>query len=571
MDKKTTAAAGTPAAPEKKLSDPAALLADLPLDTLSEEQLNDLLARLKDAKKQKETEQAETEAEEPPTPYDPSAVMPDPACFTDLDGSPDEDSELIEIVPGVMLPPLTREEADILTGELNTVGNPADGSPADDNLADDKIADTDGTEAAADAPGSTGTEPDAGPQDPIAAAMERELIARRKSQRRLFIILLTVVGIMLFMLILLASYLRLYKPTIDDTLPFRPVGEETEAGEPDDDPHAPDTPVTDDDVPAPAIIDSYARREDVYNFLILGIDRAANLSDVIMIVSYDVKHQDLNVLQIPRDTYIDVGSNYHKINAYFSAAYNRSRLRGEERYRDAVASMKSFLEAGLCIKLDRYVCMDTEGFRAIIDAIGGVDIDVPFDMDYEDPFQDLYIHLKAGYQHLDGEGAEHFVRFRKAYLNGDIGRISAQQLFLTALAHQIKDNLTVSSAVSAAKAVLDYVMTDITPAECGYFAKYALSVDMAAISFTTLPGGNVANPDSGASYYVLYADAVRKLVNADFNVYTQDISEAVFLANNRKFQSAEVYVHEVYQKKNMNSGTVTADDIERDSVDIPVR
>ena len=330
--------------------------------------------------------------------------------------------------------------------------------------------------------------------DEATIAVYRGLVLRRRRQRRLLIALITAFGLLLLTIAVFAGYMTLYRPTLDDDTPSF-WGEESTVTDDSGSDTTDDSAAVSDNVVAPIVDDSYARREDVYNFLVLGVDRAANLSDVIMVVSYDVKNGEIHVLSLPRDTYINVGASYHKLNAYFSAAYNRSAEKGTERYRDAIESMSAFIERGMCIKLARYICIDTAGLREIIDAIGGIDMEVPFDMDYEDPEQDLYIHLKAGYQHLDGAKAEQFVRFRSAYLEGDIGRISAQRLFLTALANQVKTKLDVSTAVSIAKTAIDYVTTDLTVAEIGYFVKSALSVDMDSISFTTLPGGGVINPD----------------------------------------------------------------------------
>ncbi len=402
-------------------------------------------------------------------------------------------------------------------------------------------------------------------------AIYRDLVRKRRRQRHLLISLITVFATLLVLIGGLTAYLCLYEPTIDDEPPAFWTddiqSENVQSGVPA---HS-DEILSDTDLQAPIITDSYERKEDVYNFLVLGVDRAANLSDVIMVVSYDIAEQDIHVLSLPRDTYINVGSSYHKLNAYFSASYNRSASRGAERYRDAIEAMASFIENGLCIRLDRYICMDTAGFREIIDAIGGVDMEVPFDMDYEDPEQDLYIHLKAGYQHLDGEKAEQFVRYRSGYLEGDIGRISAQRLFLTALANQVKTKLDLSSAVSIAKTALQYVTTDLSVAEIGYFAKNAFSVDLAKMTFTTLPGGGVINPDTGASYYVMYAENVRKIVNEQFNVYNREITREVFLSNAKNFTNTASYISAVFLSEINENGTVTAGDIQTSTPDIPHR
>lgn len=94
------------------------------------------------------------------------------------------------------------------------------------------------------------------------------------------------------------------------------------------------------------------------------------------------------------------------------------------------------IEDLLGINIDHYVKIDLDAFRKIVDTVGGVEVDVPQDMDYEDPVQDLYIHLDAGLQTLNGEQAEQLVRFRK-YPTGDEGRIEVQQLFLKALAEKV--------------------------------------------------------------------------------------------------------------------------------------
>ncbi len=402
-------------------------------------------------------------------------------------------------------------------------------------------------------------------------AIYRDLVRRRRKQRGLLISLVTVFAVLLLLICGIIAFVTLYEPTVDDDPPPFWSGE-TQADSTID-ATGNDSSDTTPEIPhsAPIITDSYDRRDGVYNFLVLGVDRAANLSDVIMVVSYDTEQQKVHILSLPRDTYINVGSSYHKLNAYFSASYNRSASRGAERYRDAIEAMASFIENGLCIRLDRYICMDTAGFREIIDALGGVDMEVPFDMDYEDPEQDLFIHLKAGYQHLDGEKAEQFVRFRSGYLEGDIGRISAQRLFLTALVNQVKTKLDITTAVNIAKTALQYVTTDLTAAEIGFFAKSAFSVDLSAMTFTTLPGGGVINPDTGASYYVMYAENVRKIVNEQFNVYDREITREVFLNNSKKFTNDAPYIAEVFLSEIRDSGTVSADDIQACAPEIPHR
>ncbi len=553
----------------KPLREPSAPTSEVPgishaLEALSDEQLDAMLDRLIRIKQKKAAAEvaaslSTAESGENPASERPKkartgpVILPDPTCFEDM------------------------TDPSVLAEEETTLPSQSETEAASTEAA--VVISVPGEEAAP--PGNTPTADGTEELDEETLAMYRDLVRRRKKQRRTVTVLLSVLGVLLLLLLLLLGYLKYYTPDIDDgKLPFDPTV--TGTADPNDTEKIPDdtAPTTEDgkgqgdpdDDFTPTVSDTYARRENVYNFLVLGIDRAANLSDVIMIVSYDVENGNAHVLQVPRDTYINVnGAKYHKLNAYFAASYNRSHKRGEARYRDAIASMVDFLEAGLCIKLDRYVCMDTAGFREIVDAIGGVTMDVPFDMDYEDPEQDLYIHLKAGYQHLDGEKAEQFVRFRKAYLNGDLGRISAQKLFLTALVKQIQSSLDIPTAVTLAKTVLTYLSTDLTAAEAGYFAKSALSLDLEKITYTTLPGGGAVNPTSGASYYVMYAENVRNLVNTYFNVYTREISKDVFLGNSTHFTSTEAYIAEVFLSSIMQNDTESAKDVDPSGADIPVR
>ncbi|MBE6658452.1 MAG: LytR family transcriptional regulator [Ruminococcaceae bacterium] len=565
-------------------------LTTVPLDQLSDEQVNALLDRLTALKQQKRAEKEKAAAQTPPPALTPVHIPASEAPIPDNH----------EPAPGTsVLKKADEAEAALSRVDLSGDTEGSDGAAVIlpdpscfDHLGEEPTSGVDfdpsmstytGTDTPAEdernyAAPKTDSDYDTRPlssddMDEETIAIYRTLVRKRRRQRQILITLITVFTVLLLFGAGFGAYLLLYEPTVDDAPPPFWSGELQPDG--GSNPNAPDAPVIggDDDsgIQAPVISDSYERRDNVYNFLVLGVDRAANLSDVIMVVSYDIKKQTVHVLSLPRDTYINVGSSYHKLNAYFSASYNRSASRGAERYRDAIESMTAFIENGLCIRLDRYVCMDTAGFREIIDAIGGVDMEVPFDMHYEDPEQDLYIHLKAGYQHLDGAKAEQFVRYRSGYLEGDIGRISAQRLFLTALVNQVKTKLDLSSAVSIAKTALQYVTTDLTVAEIGYFAKNAFSVDLDSMTFTTLPGGGVINPDTGASYYVMYAENVRKLVNAQFNVYDREISREVFLSNSRKFTSDAPYISSVFLTEINDSGTVTAGDIQSDAPDIPHR
>ena len=91
------------------------------------------------------------------------------------------------------------------------------------------------------------------------------------------------------------------------------------------------------------------------------------------------------------------------------------------------------------------------------------------------------------------------------------------------------------------------------------------------MTFTTLPGGGVINPDTGASYYVMYAENVRTIVNEQFNVYNREITREVFLSNAKNFTNTASYISAVFLSEINDSGTVTAGDIQTSTPDIPHR
>ena len=165
------------------------------------------------------------------------------------------------------------------------------------------------------------------------------------------------------------------------------------------------------------------------NVLLLGLDKGGYRSDTIMLASFDVKTKRVAVLSIPRDTRVYYNGSYEKING--SVGHS-----GREQ--SAMQAVKQLTG----VPIHYYVSMEFDGFRNMIDILGGVYIDVPRDMKYSDPYQNLNINLKKGYQLLDGDKAEQFMRYRSGYADADIGRIHAQQIFVK---ETIKQKLTLEN------------------------------------------------------------------------------------------------------------------------------
>ncbi len=277
----------------------------------------------------------------------------------------------------------------------------------------------------------------------------------------------------------------------------------------------------------------YRRKDGYYTFLVCGTDKVSRNTDVMMLVSLDTKNGQINVLQIPRDTFINhtrLGyGSFWQINSIYTYFYNNSPYTGKEKEKDAMGRLAEEIESSLCVNIDRYILMDTEAFVSIIDIIGGVEYDVPFDMYYSDPEQNLLIDLKAGLQTLDGKAAEGFIRYRSGYATGDIGRVEARADFLKAVYTQLREKLTLSVGVEVAKSVLGYVVTDMSIDDAAYFATAVLGMDSGNINVKTLAGSALKNPETGVwRYYALNKRAALADINAYMNVFTKDIPLELF-------------------------------------------
>ena len=174
------------------------------------------------------------------------------------------------------------------------------------------------------------------------------------------------------------------------------------------------------------------------HFMLVGIsgEEEYKLADTIMVCSYNPKTQKASILSIPRDTY--VGKDKTKASASY-------KINAVYRNGENVEGMVEHIENLTELEIDNYLIIDTKALVQLVDALGGVTFDVPIDMDYDDPTQDLYIHLKAGVQKLDGKQAEGLVRFRHSndfstypseYGDNDIGRMRTQREFITQVMKQ---------------------------------------------------------------------------------------------------------------------------------------
>lgn len=268
-------------------------------------------------------------------------------------------------------------------------------------------------------------------------------------------------------------------------------------------------PEEDEDVPTEQ---PKALRDGVYNILICGTDGDGTRTDTIIIAHLDANDHTVALLSIPRDTPVATGNGgLMKINSVYAGG-------GADGMQRLAARLNSLLG----FPVDGYVLVDLEAFKKTVDLVGGVDFDVPQDMNYEDASQNLYIHLQKGMQHLDGEQAMGLVRFRKGYASQDIQRTQVQQQFLKALAKQCLSVSSLTKLKEFADIFAEYVTTNLTTGNMVWFGKELLACDFDSMQSYTAEGeGAMIN---GASYYPLYAGRLLEIVNAAFNPYDAPIA-----------------------------------------------
>ena len=184
--------------------------------------------------------------------------------------------------------------------------------------------------------------------------------------------------------------------------------------------------------------DGERKSQDYYTVLILGRDTGGGgNTDTMLLASYDVTNQKATVMSIPRDTMVNIPYDIKRINAVYN--YGGGGDKGIEYLYKEISQLVGF-------EPDYQVIVEWNAVGEIVDAMGGVWFDVPRDMNYDDPYQDLHIHQEKGYRLLSGDDAMQVLRYRHdnrkngvtlGYPDGDLGRIKTQQAFLTAMVEQL--------------------------------------------------------------------------------------------------------------------------------------
>lgn len=270
--------------------------------------------------------------------------------------------------------------------------------------------------------------------------------------------------------------------------------------------------------------------------LVIGLDKSEALTDIILVACIDHEKGTMSLLQIPRDTFVGTDIPTCKVNA----VYNNPRS-GELK----INALRRRLSSAFGIPIDHYVIFTLEGFRNVIDAIGGVDINITQEngIRIENHVDGTDMVIGPGEVHLDGIMAEGFMRKRygvrigtatsgeEGYGLGDISRVQQQRVFYAAVAKKLKA-MSLASMIKIATTCYDQVSTSMSVSEMLAYAKEVQSIDMESMVIKTVPGQFVnynagkINGNVALSYYSVIKSEYVAMYNEYFNPYGTQLTES---------------------------------------------
>ena len=252
---------------------------------------------------------------------------------------------------------------------------------------------------------------------------------------------------------------------------------------------------------------------NVAYFLVCGVDLSENLTDIIMVVCYDLANNEANILQIPRDTYVgDVPSG--KINAVFG-----NPREGESKIKALIRCINS--KFGLPI--DNYATVTVRGTEKVIDAIGGLDIELDRDFYLVDDSRkpEIKKQFYKGKNHLDGQWATALIRNRKNTDGGsDMGRLKNQRSIYAALLKQLTE-ISLPEMLSIASSCMNEVSTDMPGGIALGYAKEVNNLKLDSVKIMTLPGQT--DTVNGLSCWVCHKQDTADMINEFFRPYEQTL------------------------------------------------
>ena len=242
---------------------------------------------------------------------------------------------------------------------------------------------------------------------------------------------------------------------------------------------------------------------------VFGVDEDETRTDVIFVVNFNSMTNKVKVINIPRDTKVMWSerqrSKYNQLTGYSISVSKLNEMSAYGQIYNNPGNIRDFtineIENILTVPIDNYVIINLQAFNKIVEAIGGVEVDVPQRMYYRDTSQGLYIDLQPGLQTVNGKDAEGLVRYRKGYVEGDVGRIKTQQIFLEAFAKKVMSPAIMNNLPSIITSLFTYVKTDVALTEIFNYLTLMSDFDLANLEFHTLPGEG-ADYEGPSYFYV---------------------------------------------------------------------
>lgn len=267
-------------------------------------------------------------------------------------------------------------------------------------------------------------------------------------------------------------------------------------------------------------------RAGAYTLLLAGRDTGGGgNTDTVILACFDTRNRTLCAMSLPRDTMVNVSWHTKKLNTVYNYSKGKDKQTQAEK---GIAGLKTHVGKLTGIVPDFHVVVEWDAVGELVDALGGVTFDVPYDMNYDDPEQDLHIHQQKGERRLTGSDAMQVIRWRKnngAYGHfqiGDSGRMKVQQDFLMAVARECLQAKSLLNIPKFAEIFTEKVDTDLTVGNLVWFAQQASEMDAEKdIRFTTMPYTNYSR---GAAYALPNVRELLTVLNDGLNPYEEEIT-----------------------------------------------
>ena len=283
-------------------------------------------------------------------------------------------------------------------------------------------------------------------------------------------------------------------------------------------------------------VSANAKESKVSTYLVVGLDDAAQNTDIIMLVGCNTENGSLTFLQVPRDTYYYYGKGQNKINGIFASYKN-----GGMSEKAALSSLSSDLSECFGVDIAASFAVTVDGFLKFVDRLGGIRIDMPHSFTFTDEHGNGAVTLNSGENLLDANMSERFVRYRRGYSLGDLSRIDAQKIFFSGV---VKTVLSKSPVVLGKAA---YAAKDSIYANCRFsdivkiLAKKPGRNQKMSCKFVTLPGEALVS-DNGISYYCVNRKNAEAVLSE--SLFATDFDKERVLLNEKSVAFYNAYYDE---------------------------